>query len=63
MERRFKVEPRLRSYARLITQNFRLRVLFQGEEACIGDGWMRIPPVENTEEGLSRAKYLVAHEW
>ncbi len=61
-ERRFKVEPRLRSYARLITQNFRLRVLFQGEEACMGDGWMRIPPVENTEEGLSRAKYLVAHE-
>jgi hypothetical protein len=37
-------------------------VFFQGEEACIGDGWMRIPPVENTEEGLSGAMYLVAHE-
>jgi hypothetical protein len=61
-ERRFRVEPRLRSYARLITQNFRLKVLFQGEEACMGDGWMRTPPVENTEEGLSRTKYLVAHE-
>ena len=62
IERRFKVEPRLRSYARLITQNFRLKVLFQGELACIGDGWMQIPAVQNTEEGLSRAKYLVAHE-
>ena len=61
-EKRFKVEPRLRSYARLITQNFGLKVLFQGEQACIGDGWMQVPPVENTEEGLSRAKYLVAHE-
>jgi len=61
-ERRFKVEPRLRSFARLITQNFKLRVLFQGEEACMGDGWMRIPPVEDTQEGLLRAMYLVAHE-
>jgi len=61
-ERRFKVEPRLRSYARLITRNFDLKVLFQGEQACIGDGWMQIPPVENTENGLSRAMYLVAHE-
>ncbi len=62
LERRFKVEPRLRSFARLITRNFRLKVLFQGKEACIGDEWMQIPPVENTEEGLSRAQYLVAHE-
>ena len=61
-ERRFKVEPRLRSYARLLTQNFRLRVLFQGEEACIGDGWIQIPPVENTGEALSRSMYLLAHE-
>jgi len=28
----------------------------------MGDGWMQIPAVENTEEGLSRAMYLVAHE-
>ena len=56
------MEPRLRSYARLITQNFRLKVLFQGEQACMGDGWMQIPAVENTEAGLSRAMYLVAHE-
>ena len=28
----------------------------------MGDNWMQIPPVENTEEGLSRAMYLVAHE-
>jgi len=62
IERRFKVEPRLRSYARLITQNFSMKVLFQGEVACIGDGWMQIPSVQNTEVGLSRAKYLVAHE-
>ena len=62
IERRFKVEPRLRSYARLITQNFHLKVLFQGEQACMGDGWMQIPPVENTEKGLSRAMYFVAHE-
>ena len=62
IERRFKVEPRLRSYARLITQNFRLKVLFQGQQACIGDGWMQIPQVEDTAEGLDRAKYFVAHE-
>ncbi len=55
IERRFKVEPRLRSYARLITQNFKLKVLFQGEQACMGDGWMQIPPVENTEEGVECA--------
>jgi len=61
-ERRFKVEPRLRSYARLITQNFNMKVLFQGEQACIDDGWMQVPPVEDTEEGLSRAMYLVAHK-
>jgi len=61
-EHRFRVEPRLRSYARLITQNFQLRVLFQGEVACIGDGWMQIPAVQETQEGLDRAKYLVAHE-
>ena len=28
----------------------------------MGDGWMQIPAVENTEEGLSRSMYLVAHE-
>ena len=61
-ERRFKVEPRLRSFARLITQNFTLKVLFQGEVACIGEGWLQIPSVENTEEGLARSMYLVAHE-
>ena len=61
-ERRFKVEPRLRSFARVVTQNFGLKVMFQGEVACIGDNWMQIPAVENTEKGLSRAKYLVAHE-
>jgi cobalamin biosynthesis protein CobT len=62
LERRFKVESRLRSFARLITQNFTLKVLFQGEVACIGEGWLQVPPVENTEEGLARSMYLVAHE-
>ncbi|MBM3282961.1 hypothetical protein FJY90_01780, partial [Candidatus Gottesmanbacteria bacterium] len=61
-QHRFRVEPRLRSFARLITQNFSMRVRFQGEMACIGNGWMQIPAVEETEEGLSRAMYLVAHE-
>jgi len=61
-QHRFRVEPRLRSFARLITQNFSLRVRFQGEIACIGNGWMQIPAVEETEEGLSRSMYLVSHE-
>jgi hypothetical protein len=52
----------LRSFARLITQNFQLKVLFQGDAACMGDGWMQIPAVEETEEGLTRSMYLVAHE-
>ena len=28
----------------------------------MGDSWMQIPPVQNTEQGLARAMYLVAHE-
>ena len=59
---RFKVQPRLRSFARLITQNYNLRVLFQGNQAAISGNVMLTPPVENTPEAFSRATYDVAHE-
>jgi len=59
---RFKSQPRLRSFARLVTQNYRLRVLFQGNQACISGNTMFIPPVENTPDAFKRAMYDVAHE-
>lgn len=59
---RFKVQPRLRSFARLITQNYKLRILFQGERAAISGNTMFIPPVENTTDAFKRAMYDVAHE-
>jgi cobalamin biosynthesis protein CobT len=59
---RFKVQPRLRSFARLVTQNYKLRVLFQGEVPSISGNTMFIPQVANTPEAFSRAQFSVAHE-
>ena len=52
---RFKVQPRLRSFARLITQNYNLRILFQGEQACISGNLMMIPAVELFRAGSGEA--------
>ena len=59
---RFYLEDRLRSFARMITDNYRLRVIFTGSVASITTDRMFIPPLENTPEAFSKAKFLVAHE-
>jgi cobalamin biosynthesis protein CobT len=61
-ERNFRVEERLRSFARLITGHFSLKVVFEGDKAFLDEERMQIPPVQNTPEGFSRAKFYVCHE-
>jgi len=58
----FEIEGRLRSFARLITRNFQLKVIFEGERAYLTPERMQIPPVENSPKAMSRAKFYVSHE-
>ena len=46
----------------MVTGNYKLKVIFTGTEASITTNQMYIPPLENTEEAFSLAKFLVAHE-
>jgi len=63
MERRnFRIEDRLRSFAKLITGNFSLKVVFEGDKAFLDEERMQIPPVQNTPQALSRAKFYISHE-
>ncbi len=59
---KFYLEDRLRSFARMITGNYKLKVIFTGTGASITTNRMYIPPLENTQEAFSLAKFLVAHE-
>ena len=59
---RFHIEDRLRSFARMITENYKLKVIFTGTGASITTDRMFIPPLENTPEAFNKAKFLVAHE-
>ena len=59
---RFYLEERLRSFGRMITGNYKLKVIFTGSVASITTGTMFIPALENTQEAFSTAKFLVAHE-
>jgi len=57
------LEDRLRSYARLITRNFKLKVHFvDGITPSITTDEMFIPALEPTEKAFRRAKFFVAHE-
>ena len=58
----FHLEDRLRSFARMISGNYRLKVVFTGTVASITTDIMHIPPLEDTPEAFSLAKFLVAHE-
>ena len=60
--RKFHLEDRLRSFARIITSNYNLRVIFTGSVASITTDRMFIPPLEDTPEAFNKAKFLVAHE-
>ncbi len=59
---KFYLEDRLRSFARMITGNYKLKVIFTGTGASITTNRMYVPPLENTQEAFSLAKFLVAHE-
>jgi len=59
---KFYLEDRLRSFARMITGNYRMKVVFTGQVAAISTNQMFIPPLENTQEAFSLAKFLVGHE-
>ena len=59
---KFYIEDRLRSFARMITGNYRLKVIFTGATAAITKDIMYIPPLENTQEAFTLAKFLVGHE-
>jgi len=59
---KFYLEDRLRSFARMITGNYKLKVIFTGSVASITTNQMLIPPLENTHEAFSLAKFLVGHE-
>ncbi|MBD3183122.1 VWA domain-containing protein [Candidatus Poribacteria bacterium] len=59
---KFHIEDRLRSFARMVTGDYDLKVIFTGSTASITVGEMRIPPLENTKDAFSLAKFLVAHE-
>ena len=60
--RKFHLEDRLRSFARIITSNYKLKVIFTGSVASITTDRMYIPPLEDTPAAFSKAKFLVAHE-
>ena len=60
--RKFHLEDRLRSFARMITSNYKLKVIFTGSVASITTDKMYIPPMEDTPAAFSKAKFLVAHE-
>jgi cobalamin biosynthesis protein CobT len=59
---KFYIEDRLRSFARMITGNYRMKVVFTGTTAAISKDVMYIPPLENTQEAFALAKFLVGHE-
>ncbi|MFC1718085.1 VWA domain-containing protein [Candidatus Poribacteria bacterium] len=59
---KFYIEDRLRSFARMITGNYRLKVIFTGTTASITNDLMYIPPLENTKAAFTLAKFLVGHE-
>jgi hypothetical protein len=59
---KFYIEDRLRSFARMITGNYRMKVIFTGTTAAISKDIMYIPPLENTQEAFTLAKFLVGHE-
>ena len=59
---KFYLEDRLRSFARMITGNYNLKVIFTGKAAAISTNQMFIPPLENTQEAFTLAKFLVGHE-
>ena len=59
---KFYLEDRLRSFARMITGNYKLKVIFTGQVAAISTDQMFIPPLENTQEAFTLAKFLVGHE-
>ena len=59
---KFYLEDRLRSFARMITGNYKLKVVFTGQVAAISTNQMFIPPLENTQEAFVLAKFLVGHE-
>ena len=56
------IEERLSSFARLITQNFDMKVHFAGQVPSITTNEMFIPPLEDTPLAFQRAKFFVAHE-
>jgi hypothetical protein len=58
----FHIEDRLRSFARIITGNYKLKIIFTGDSASITTDLMMIPPLEDTPSAFSIAKFLVAHE-
>ena len=59
---KFYIEDRLRSFARMITGNYRLKVVFAGATASITKDLMYIPPLEDSQEAFLLGKFLVAHE-
>jgi len=59
---KFYLEDRLRSFARMITGNYRMKVIFTGQAASITKDIMHIPALENTQEAFFLAKFLVGHE-
>jgi cobalamin biosynthesis protein CobT len=60
--KKFNLEDRLRSFAKIVTGNYKLKVIFAGDSASINAERMMIPPLEDTPEAFSIAKFLVAHE-
>lgn len=56
------IEDRLRTFAKLLTQNFDLKVYFVGETPSITTNEMFIPPLKDTQEAFKSAKCMVAHE-
>ncbi len=57
------IEDRLRSFARLMTQNFELKVHFlEGVTPSITTNEMFIPALNDSPKAFLRAKFLVAHE-
>ena len=57
------IEDRLRSFARLMTQNFDLKVHFlEGVTPSITTNEMFIPALNDSPKAFLRAKFRVAHE-
>lgn len=60
--KRHEFQSILKSFARMLSSNYSLQVKFYGNQAYHSKNLIVIPPLQLTEESLSKTKFFIAHE-